>query len=906
VKTLVNSLAAAVRRFPWLVILVTIVISLVLGGLGGQFQPSEDQNESFAPDAPELIAQETISEQFGAETNQRVMQVVVSSETGDVITLDGVDATRRVTESILGGALQTYLVTDEETPPVVSYLSPVEQAIAQGAPAPATDAEVKQLYGLAVSEMPAEQAGLVQGLLPETADREAMTSPSGLMLSFSIGSFDDQAFVDASGVAAEQITATPLPDGITAEPFSFELLFSGEDEFQAEIGRLFASAGLIILLVLATVFLVFPRKTGNKVIAITGVIAMLGAIALLVVPSLARSFPDTLPEAMGDWDTGPLLLGAVAVFALVFVVWAFTSGRLRRTVADTLVTMIGIVFAIGIMNGVGYLVYGEAGPMTQILPILLIGLGVDYSIHITTRYREEAADGEPVADAVTVSIRTVGVALVLATITTAVGFLTNLFSDIPALREFGLLAAVGITASFFIMMTFVPAVRLLLDRRAEARGALDRASLRGGDSRFLPRMIGKTAWLAQHAAIPTLIVTLVLAVLGVFGTSRLEAKFSFVDFIPTTSPLRSTLQELNDDYGGGFGETTQVLVEGNVATPEAYNAMVGTTMNLAGTSNVIVFGDFPSAESPVSLVLQKANPTSPEFDQAISQAAGVAGMTSTSFTVSPDADVPALYDTLFAAAPIEAAGVLHENGGGYDSAVFIIQTQAGEDGAAQLSTDLEAAFAPVTDAGLTVVATSDSIVSNVIVGTLRDSQVTSLLYTLLAVLILLVINFWFEVRRPMLGVITTLPVVLVVVLAFGIMWGVGIPFGPITATVAALAVGIGIPYMIHVTHRYEEDRVRRDNENTAIESTLTHTGGALAGSALTTIFGFGILVTSSTIPFRQFGLVTAYTILLSLLAAILVLPSMLVLWDRWHRRHGDQAVEPALVDKAFGEDMDPA
>jgi hypothetical protein len=33
---------------------------------------------------------------------------------------------------------------------------------------------------------------------------------------------------------------------------------------------------------------------------------------------------------------------------------------------------------------------------------------------------------------------------------------------------------------------------------------------------------------------------------------------------------------------------------------------------------------------------------------------------------------------------------------------------------------------------------------------------------------------------------------------------------------------------------------------------------------------------------------------------------MLVLWDRWHRRHGDQAVEPALVDKAFGEDMDPA
>ena len=171
---------------------------------------------------------------------------------------------------------------------------------------------------------------------------------------------------------------------------------------------------------------------------------------------------------------------------------------------------------------------------------------------------------------------------------------------------------------------------------------------------------------------------------------------------------------------------------------------------------------------------------------------------------------------------------------------------------------------------------------------------SSLLYTLVAVLILLVLNFWFEVRRPMLGVITTLPVVLVVVLSFGIMWAAGIPFGPITATVAALAVGIGIPYMIHVTHRYEEDRIRYDNENDAIESTLTHTGGALAGSAMTTIFGFGILMTSTTIPFRQFGLVTAYTILLSLLAAILVLPSMLVVWDRWHRNRGEQTLDPEL------------
>ena len=277
-------------------------------------------------------------------------------------------------------------------------------------------------------------------------------------------------------------------------------------------------------------------------------------------------------------------------------------------------------------------------------------------------------------------------------------------------------------------------------------------------------------------------------------------------------------------------------------------------------------------------------------------------MTATSIKVADSADVGALYGTLFDASPEAARGVLYvDESGAYVSALFVIQTQAGEAGAAELQEDLNVAFMPVNDAGLSSVVTSTAIISEVIINTLQDSQLSSLAYTLIAVLILLVINFWFEVRRPMLGVITTLPVVLVVLLSFAIMWVAGIPFGPITATVAALAVGIGIPYMIHVTHRYEEDRIRNDNENDAIESTLTHTGGALAGSAMTTIFGFGILMTSTTIPFRQFGLVTAYTILLSLMAAMLVLPSMLVVWDRWHRNRGEATLDPERVEAAFGE-----
>ncbi|MCJ7781469.1 MAG: MMPL family transporter, partial [Acidimicrobiia bacterium] len=519
-----------------------------------------------------------------------------------------------------------------------------------------------------------------------------------LVISFSVGEFDDQVFVDAVVATADAIAEIPLPVGYEAEPFSMELIFAGTDEFQAEIGRLFASAGFIILLVLTTVFLVLPKKRKNKIIAGVGIGAMLGAIAMLVLPGLAKGFPDLFPSGVADWSTSTLLIGALSVFALVFAVWSFSTGRLRRTVADTLVTMAGIGFAIMIMNGAGYLIYGSAGPMSQILPILLIGLGVDYSIHVTSRYREDASEGDAVPVAVTVSVRTVGVALVLATITTSVGFLTNLLNDIPALREFGLLAAIGITASFFVMLTFVPAVRLLLDNRGERRGTLDRDALRGGDARFLPRMIGRTAWLAKHAAIPTLIVSLVLGVLGAFGTSRLEASFSFIDFVPVTSPYRVTFETLIDNYGGGFGEETAVLIEGDVATTAAYNAMVDSTTNLTGVENVAQFGAFPAADSPVALVLQLVSPESALFDPAVAQAAGAAGMTATSLKVSNTADVAALYAALFSANPDAAASVIYQgDDGSYSSALFSIQTQAGEAGAGQLQKDLNEAFLPVTD-----------------------------------------------------------------------------------------------------------------------------------------------------------------------------------------------------------------
>ncbi|MEX2133584.1 MAG: MMPL family transporter, partial [Acidimicrobiia bacterium] len=468
----------------------------------------------------------------------------------------------------------------------------------------------------------------------------------------------------------------------------------------------------------------------------------------------------------------------------------------------------------------------------------------------------------------------------------------------PALKDFGILAAVGIGASFILMLTFVPAVRLILDRRAEARGELPREAMGATSERLLPQLMEKTAVLAK-APVLTLVVTLALGVLGYLGLSNISTEFSFTDFLPEDSPSIETFNLITEEFGGGFGETTQVLIEGDVADPSAYNAMAQAATNMVDTEDVLTFrtpaGEQAAVTSPVSVVQQllapgpDGAPAFPEF----AQLAVENGLNPEDGTMGADADVLAIYDAASAAAPELMGGVLHYEGNEPTAALMEISTQAGEQRAVDLRDNLVVDLEPVEAAGLEATATSQNIISGVIVNSLSSSQVTSLIITLFAATIVLVINFWFENRRPFLGVITMAPVAFVVLWTFGLMYVSGIPFGPVTATLTGLAVGIGVPYTIHMARRFEEDRGRFADIHEAIRSTTRHTGGALAGSAFTTAAGFGILVTSTLKPFQQMGQVTAYAITLSLIGAVLVLPSMLVLWERWHRRRGDAVTEPA-------------
>ena len=720
-----------------------------------------------------------------------------------------------------------------------------------------SDDQFKQLYNQANSQMPAEFKAFASALLSSTYDEELTTATAGLAIVTIDSSMIVQDFGGSDGAFIEQPRMeVALADAlnqisvgnIKVSGFSFGLLLGNEgDDFLEEIGILFGQAFLIILVVLAYIFFIRPRKGFN------------------ILKSGRRTFSDLL-----------LSLGAILL-------------------------SIGWMQGAGTILGPGYLdIIGAPNQVSQIAPIILIGLGVDYAIHFTSRYREEIGSGNTVSGSATSTLKSVGIALTLATLATIVGFLTNIVSPLPELKDFGILVSAGIFFAFFLVMTFVPAIRTLLDRRAEKKENINVDAFSSSGDSVLNKIAASSGIIPKKLKIFALILLFAISGYGYFSFTNLETIFEFTDFLPEDDPVVQTLGLLTDEFGGGFGETTSVLIEGDdLATPEAHNALIASINNLSEKENIVVYAGNVAAESVVAtlgqlLAPQGAAPGAPPAmpDMALLGSLGSFGVDLMSGAQGIDAlkvketgDVQGLYEYLVDLDSEAFLATLYFNEDNVVTAQQVrITTSAGSLGAAQLRDDIYDAFQPMSSLGISIAATNDAIVTQSVSDLISESQFQSLIFAILASMIFLILYYLIDIRKPFLGVITILPVVAIVMGTYLGMYFLDIPLNPVTSTLSGLAIGIGVPFVIHVTNRFRETLLITDSPVDAVRTTLKTTGGSLFGSAFTTMAGFGILMTSSLKPFQQMGQVVVVALGFALVASILILPTLLVFWANYHNK----------------------
>jgi len=567
-------------------------------------------------------------------------------------------------------------------------------------------------------------------------------------------------------------------------------------------------------------------------------------------------------------ETMNVILPIAMVLVLLILIITF------RSIIDTILGLLGLGMAISWAYGFGVIMDYNFNQISTTVAVLLVGLGIDYAIHTILRYREELRKGRKVRDAMNEMITHLGMGLVLATITTVIAFLSNISSPIPPVQQFGIMNAVGIFGAFVIFTTAVPAMKILIDGWREKRGKLKikkEEEREGSGIIVLNKFMALSAIAAEHHRYGVLAVVIIITGFALYGGMNIDTTFDLKDFLPQNLEITETINFMMDNFNTSGMNDNYVLIEGNISTPSALKAVEETMNNIEDDTYV----DASQSQSVTTLIT--------EWKEKNSSFAKMVSQNDTDGDGLPDENITAIYDWLYENA--DGKMILHKDNGTYDSMLIIVRSSASSDKENKIFTqELNEDIEPLKNAGLKATPTGTNLLTYHILDMLGGSQWNSLIITIIATLIVLTIVFLYEKRSFILGLITSLPVVLALLWLLGSMYLLGINFNVVTVTITSLTIGLGITYAIHITHRFLEDWGREENIEDAIRKTVRHTGTSIFGAAATTMAGFGTLMLSSMPPIQQFGEIATLSILYSFILSVFILPTFLYFWASWREK----------------------
>jgi len=609
-------------------------------------------------------------------------------------------------------------------------------------------------------------------------------------------------------------------------------------------------------------------------------------------------------------DTMALVGPAALLLVVLVLVVAY------RDLVDVLLGLAGILLVLlWTFGALGWL----GVPFNVLLvavPVLLIGLSIDYCIHVFMRYREAREHGGTHAsgrhqtgdrgdrdtnpgidEAMTAGLAGVGAALVWVTVTTAIGFLSNLASPVGPVRELGLVAALGIVGAFVVFVLLLPPLKAELDAALE-RAGFDRGRRPLGAGGRVGRVLAVGSHAARRAPLVVLLVVVLVTGLATVAAVNVSTTWGPEDNMVEDAPAwtqqlpgdlqpgeydaSEQFQYANDNYIRPDSEA-ELLVEGGVTDPDTLERVAAARDRAAGQDAVATLAsDQVRVTDPLTTMERVA-----EENETFAAAFAAADTTGDGV---PDSDLAALYDALFEVTPEQADQVLHRADGEYRALRMAVSVDPGAEGGA-MTDQLETVGEELDDDGVTVTVTGQPVLDHTIAQELLDTLLTSFAVTLVAVLAVLMAVFRAVHGSATLGAVTLVPVALAVSWVVGTMTMLGYPLSVLNVIIASLTIGIGIDYSIHVSERFREELDGKP-VGEAVTTTVRGTGGALLGSAATTAIGFGVLMLAVHPPLQQFGTLTAIMIGYAFVGAVFVLPSLLVLWARHLHPAGRRADEP--------------
>ena len=513
------------------------------------------------------------------------------------------------------------------------------------------------------------------------------------------------------------------------------------------------------------------------------------------------------------------IIFVIAIAAVSLVLFIF-----HRTVKGIIIALFPTAYSIALTFGV----IGAIQPQLTILSVsivaLLLGLGVDYSVHMMNRFAEEK-HGDMI-DKTAFILSSTGKAIMLSTITTIIGFGSLMISSMSPIVLFGFGCAIGIFFAFLSTILLTPSLSILLRFKKDG---------------IIPKW-GQLSDIILSNKSRIIVIAVFFAFMSLIVLPQTETDTNYFDLAPQDIPELVKLVEYSENFGGANYNAIMIETEPQGLTyPDVIDAIyeMEEKMRKEGIELYSLIDSVKEAND----ILERN-----DIINSLSEFAGVDEI---------------IFDR------IAQEGLVDED---FSKTLIVVYIPTGlsmsqiEEKVATVNRIASETELPRN--GKVSALTGQDAINVAINRKLTDEQTRSMIIAILLVLAALIFIF----KSSLYGVLTMIPVAFVLMWEPGFLVAFDIPFNVITISIASIMIGIGIDYGVHIMHRVHEEMDQGLSKTNAIKRAIERTGLSLVEAAMTTIAGISSIFFISIPALQEFALVIILMTAFSCIGAALILP----------------------------------
>ncbi len=552
----------------------------------------------------------------------------------------------------------------------------------------------------------------------------------------------------------------------------------------------------------------------------------------VITDRLTRAIEQTMAELM------PISM----LVNLIFLILLFR--RISGVIYPSITVLLSITSTVGAMAWLAI----SMDLITSILPTLLTVVAIADSVHLMSGfYQEYEKNGGDKKAAIAHSMGRNGLAILMTSLTTSVGFASFLLADMAPVAHLGIVAPIGIALAFIYTVLLLPALIAIFPLSKPKNNYV----LTGFSDRILD-------WIADISCTrykTILFASFVLLLIGISGASQLRLSHNALKWFPQDSQVRVDTTMIDAALGGSIpievtidtgkkrGLYNPDLIRRLAVSAEAVKRL-GT--DSVGVANIISLHTILKEVNKALHANNDADYTIPDSRELIAQELLL-------FEISAADDLYKLVDD------------------NYSKVRFTIMIPFTD--AIQIRpvlNNIKAHFIstyPDTTISITGIAP-------MLVETMYD-VLTSMLKSYGAALIAITFLMIALIGKIKLGIISMAPNLLPIILVMGLMGWMGLPFDFSNMLVGSIAIGLVVDDTIHFLHNLRRHFDRTGNITISIRDTLHSTGRAIFITSMVLASGMTVAMTADLSSTANFGLITATVILLALIADFFMVPALM-------------------------------